>query len=128
MRTLTQTGKAEMMLTRRVVLGGTAALAAGLGTCGARASAPLIGKQAPGFYRYTVGSIEVTVINDGLSRMPITDGFVSNVPKDDVNAVLAALFMEKDFYAGPYNPIVINTGSKLAIVDTGTGEAAYKAL
>jgi len=30
-------------------------------------------------------------------------------------------------FVGPYNPIVINTGSKLAVVDTGTGQSAYTA-
>ena len=33
--------------------------------------------------------------------------------------------MNPDVFVGPYNPIVINTGSKLAVVDTGTGEAVY---
>jgi glyoxylase-like metal-dependent hydrolase (beta-lactamase superfamily II) len=33
--------------------------------------------------------------------------------------------MEKDMILNPYNPVVINTGGKLAIVDTGTSEAAY---
>jgi len=92
-----------------------------------RAAAPQAGKQAPAFYRYKVGSIEITVVNDGVSRMPVTDDFVSNASKNDVNAALEAAFLEKDFYAGPYNPIVINTGSKLALVDTGTGETAFGA-
>ena len=91
-----------------------------------RAATPSSGQQAPGYYRYCVGSIEITVVNDGVSRMPITDGFVENASKDQVNAALEAAFLEKDFYAGPYNPIVINTESKLALVDTGTGEAAFK--
>jgi hypothetical protein len=34
--------------------------------------------------------------------------------------------MEKDMMTTPYNPIVINTGSKLAVIDTGTGESNYK--
>ena len=91
-----------------------------------RAATPSSGQQAPGYYRYRVGSIEITVVNDGVSRMPITDGFVENASKDQVNAALEAAFLEKDFYPGPYNPIVINTESKLALVDTGTGEAAFK--
>ena len=43
-----------------------------------------------------------------------------------MNAALAEVFMEKDMMTTPYNPICINTGSKLAVVDTGTGEANYK--
>jgi glyoxylase-like metal-dependent hydrolase (beta-lactamase superfamily II) len=113
---------------RRALLGAAAATAAvsAVGTP-ALAAAPQSGKQAPGFYRYMVGSIEITVVNDGVSRMPITEGFVENASKDDVNAALSAAFLEKDFYAGPYNPIVINNGAKLALVDTGTGEQAFKA-
>lgn len=114
------------MLSRRAVMGGAAAIAASATSLPVRATAPQIGRQAPGFYRYKVGSIEITVVNDGVSRMPITEGFVENASKDEVNAALEAAFLEKDFYAGPYNPIVINTGSKLALVDTGTGEAAFK--
>jgi len=89
------------------------------------AAAPPIGRQAPGFYRYKVGSIEVTVVADGINRLPITDGFVLNAKKDQVNAALAAAFMEKDIFVAPYNPIVVNTGAKLAVIDTGFGEAAY---
>ena len=116
-----------MLLSRRTVLGASAAIAASMAAPPVRAAAPQVGQQAPGFYRYKVGSIEITVVNDGVSRMPITEDFVENASKEQVNAALEAAFLEKDFYAGPYNPIVINTGSKLALVDTGTGEAAYKA-
>lgn len=119
-------------LSRRALLsatavGATAAIAAGAGGRPAHAAAPQSGQQAPGFYRYKVGSIEITVVHDGVSRMPITEGFVENASTDAVNAALDAAFLERDFYAGPYNPIVINTGSKLALVDTGTGEQAYNA-
>ena len=30
-------------------------------------------------------------------------------------------------FVGPYNPIVLNTGGRLVLVDTGTGEKAYQA-
>ena len=117
--------------TRRQMLAGTAAAAFAAAipftaSSPVGAAAPAAGKQAPGVYRYKVGSIEVTVIADGINRMPITDEFVLNANKDEVNAALAAAFMEKDVFVGPYNPIVVNTGAKLAVIDTGTGEAAYK--
>ncbi len=114
------------IVSRRGILGGAVAAAASATTAPLHAAAPQSSNQAPGYYRYRVGSIEVTVVNDGVSRMPITDDFVANATKDQVNAALDAAFLEKDFYAGPYNPIVINTGSRLALVDTGTGETAFK--
>ena len=111
---------------RSTLLGAAATAVASTTSVASRAATPQSGHQAPGFYRYRVGSIEITVVNDGVSRMPITDDFVENASKEQVNAALEAAFLEKDFYAGPYNPIVINTGRKLALVDTGTGEAAFK--
>jgi glyoxylase-like metal-dependent hydrolase (beta-lactamase superfamily II) len=116
-------------LTRRHLLAGTAALAASPLVAGlpARAAAPPAGQQAPGFYRYKVGSIEITVVTDGANRLPVTDEFVTNVKKEQVQAALAAAHMDPNVFVGPYNPIVINTGSKLAVVDTGTGQSAYTA-
>ena len=64
-------------LSRRNVLQGAAAAAVLPAGSPANAAVPQIGRQAPGFYRYKVGSIEITVVNDGVSRMPITEGFVS---------------------------------------------------
>jgi glyoxylase-like metal-dependent hydrolase (beta-lactamase superfamily II) len=117
-----------MKLNRRSLLAGAATVGALVGegaiSC-VRAAAPPVGKQAPGFYRYKVGSIEITVVTDGVNRLPVTDEFVTNVTKEDVKAALAAAHMNPEVFVGPYNPIVINTGSKLAVVDTGTGHAVY---
>ena len=115
-------------LTRRSALAGAAmATAAVLGSRPARAAAPASNAQAPGFYRYKVGSIEITVVTDGANRLPVTDAFVLNAKKEEVNAALAEAFMEPGVFVGPYNPIVVNTGAKLAVIDTGTSEAAFKA-
>lgn len=118
-------------LTRRQMLVGTAAAAVAatvplIAAAPARAAAPQFGKQAPGFYRYKLGSFEITVVTDGKSRVPITDAFVTNASKDEVKAALAALFMDTEIFYGPYNPIVVNTGANLAVIDTGNGEAAYQ--
>jgi glyoxylase-like metal-dependent hydrolase (beta-lactamase superfamily II) len=116
-------------LTRRSVL--TGAVAAGATALApfaptpVRAAAPLADKQAAGFYRYKVGSFEVTVITDGANRMQLPADLVANATKDQVNAQLAAAYMDKDVFVGPYNPIVVNTGAKLVLIDTGTGEAAF---
>jgi glyoxylase-like metal-dependent hydrolase (beta-lactamase superfamily II) len=86
----------------------------------AKAAAPLGGKQTAGWYRYKVGELEITVVTDGVNRFALPDSFVTNVKKEEVNAALAAAFMEQDRLAIPYNPI-----SKLVIIDTGTGEANH---
>ena len=104
--------------TRRNILSAAAGAAAATTALShpVRATTPLAGKQAAGWYRYKIGSIEVTVATDGVSRFK----------KDVVNAALAEVFMEKDMMTTPYNPIAINTGSRLAVIDTGTGESNYK--
>ena len=113
-----------MELTRRDAMLG-ALVTGAAAAMPAQAKAPLSDRQAPGFYRYRVGEIEITAVNDGVSAMPITDDFVRNVPKAEVNKVLESLFMAPNVYAGPYNPILVNTGRQLALVDTGTGEAGF---
>ena len=117
-------------LTRRTALTGVAAAAAAAfapfgAATSVRAAVPAADKQAPGFYRYKVGSFEITVVTDGVNRMKLPDNFVKNASKDEVNAALAAAYMEKDVFVGPYNPIVVNTGQKLVLIDTGTSEKAF---
>jgi glyoxylase-like metal-dependent hydrolase (beta-lactamase superfamily II) len=114
-------------LSRRTLLAGAAAaaLAPAVVSSPASAAAPAAGRQAPGFYRYTVGNFEITVVTDGVSRFPLPDDFVSNMRKDEVQAGLAAAHMSTEIFFNPYNPIVVNTGSRLVAIDTGTGEANY---
>ncbi|MFL6796316.1 MAG: MBL fold metallo-hydrolase [Xanthobacteraceae bacterium] len=38
---------------------------------------------------------------------------------------MAAAHFPPDLMTTPYNPIVVNTGSKLVVIDTGTGEATF---
>jgi glyoxylase-like metal-dependent hydrolase (beta-lactamase superfamily II) len=116
------------VLTRRTLLTGTAAAgAAALGSlpsAPAFAAAPPAGKQAPAFYRYKVGSHEVTVVSDGARTFPLGDTFVLNAKKDEVAAALEAAYMPKDKMTIVFNPIVVNNGSKLVLIDTGNGPGA----
>ena len=115
-------------LTRRTVLSGAAAatLAPFTMPLPAFAAAPPAGTQVPGWYRYKVGAFEITVVTDGVNRFKLPDDMVANAKKEDVNAALLAAHMEPDVFVGPYNPIVVNAGQKLVVIDTGTGEAAFQ--
>ena len=115
-------------ITRRTALLGTAAaaIAPAFAAMPAMATAPAAGKQAPGFYRYKVGTIEVTVVADGVNRFKVPDDLVSNATPDQVKAALAASYMSTEFFENTFTPIVLNTGGKLVLIDTGIGEAAYK--
>jgi len=118
-----------MDLSRRHALAGAAALAASplLATGSAKAAAPLADKQAPSFYRYKVGDAQVNVISDGASTFPLADTFVLNAKKDEVNAVLDKAFLPKDKMTIHFAPLVINTGGKLVVIDTGNGPGAFAA-
>jgi glyoxylase-like metal-dependent hydrolase (beta-lactamase superfamily II) len=116
-----------MDLSRRHALAGAAALAATplLPTLSAKAAAPIADKQAPSFYRYKIGDAQVNAISDGANTFPLPDMFVANAKKDEVNAALEKAFMPKDKMTINFAPLVINTGGKVVVVDTGNGAAAF---
>jgi glyoxylase-like metal-dependent hydrolase (beta-lactamase superfamily II) len=61
-----------------------------------------------------------------MNSNPLSDAYVSNAPKADVNAVLEADFLAKDKVTHSYTPVVINTGSKLVAIDTGLGLGMFE--
>jgi TAT (twin-arginine translocation) pathway signal sequence len=105
---------------------GTAAVLSPLGLPMARAAVPPAGGQSPGFYRYKVGDYECTSINDGARTFPIPDGFVTNAAKEEVLAAAEAAYMPKGMVTVPFNPQLIDTGSKLILIDTGNGVANFE--
>ena len=116
--------------TRRSLLSGTAASAMGalasFRSSPVWAAAPTAGKQAPGFYRYKIGDIEVTVVTDGVIRGKLLDNFVTNVPTEEVKNALAAAHLDRNIFSNTFTPIVVNTGGKVVLIDTGVGEAGFK--
>lgn len=119
-------------LDRRRMIAGTAAATATVALLpnfctSTLAAAPPVGTQNASWYRYKVGTHEVTVVTDGVNRFKFPDGFVANKSRDEVNTGLATGYWQpaKDMVAIPYTPVVINTGSKLVVIDTGTGEANF---
>jgi glyoxylase-like metal-dependent hydrolase (beta-lactamase superfamily II) len=117
-------------LNRRHFLAGAAAagaataLASSFGASPARAAVPPTGTQAPGFYRYKVGSFECTSINDGAFVRPV-DNFVNNIPKEEALAAADAAYMPQGKVTVPLNPQLINTGDKLVLIDCGLGIANF---
>ncbi|MCC6946465.1 MAG: MBL fold metallo-hydrolase [Bradyrhizobiaceae bacterium] len=117
---------------RTLLTGATALTAAALAPAGvatpARAAAPMSGKQAPGFYRYKVGDYEVTAITDGVRPTPLSDGYVRNQSRGNVSEALAALYPghDKEQPVSPFTPVVVNTGSKLVVIDTGMGPTVFQ--
>jgi glyoxylase-like metal-dependent hydrolase (beta-lactamase superfamily II) len=110
------------MMTRRAALLGGASLAlAPSFVPTAQAAAPVAGKQAPGFYRYKVGEYECTSLSDGANTFALPDNWVRNVSKDQAIKAAEEAYMPKGMVTVPFNPQIINTGSKLVLFDTGFG-------
>jgi glyoxylase-like metal-dependent hydrolase (beta-lactamase superfamily II) len=107
------------MLTRRSLLAGSAALVAGADPAGA--AAPPADTQAPGLYRYRIGSFELTALYDGIWYRPITEKFIRNAPFAEVEHALDVAFMPHDKLETPFTTLIVNTGKKLVLIDTGTG-------
>jgi glyoxylase-like metal-dependent hydrolase (beta-lactamase superfamily II) len=105
---------------------GAATVMMPLGTQTAQAAVPQAAAQAAGFYRYKVGAYECTSINDGARSFPMPDTFVKNIPKEEALAAADAAYMPKGMVTVPFNPQLINTGSKLILIDTGNGISTYE--
>jgi glyoxylase-like metal-dependent hydrolase (beta-lactamase superfamily II) len=108
-------------LTRRNLLAGTAATALAAGADRAAAAAPPAGAATPGIYRYKIGSYELTALYDGIWYRPIGDKFIRNAPFAEVEHALDAAFMPHDKLTTPFTTLIVNTGSRLVLIDTGTG-------
>ena len=112
-------------LTRRHVIAAAASAAAAAAMSApatpAGAAAPPAGKQAPNFYRSKLGDFEITVVNDGARAIPLPPAFVRNVSNEQVLTAAEAAYMPKGSIVAPFNPIVVNTGAKLVLIDTGYG-------
>src|SRR3984885_1243880 len=107
-------------ISRRALLAGSALAATGP-LAPAFGAPPPAGKEMPGIYRYRIGTFELTALYDGIWYRPITDTFIRNAPFAEVEHALDAAFMPHDKLATPFTALVVNTGSKLVLIDTGTG-------
>ena len=113
-----------MQPTRRAAIGGAigAALAATTTAVTPTQAQAQTARPAPaGWYRFKIGDIEVTAINDGFFRRP-TEGFVRNANDAEVKQALADAFLPQDQVFIPFTTLAVNAGGKLVLLDTGTGD------
>ena len=84
----------------------------------ASAAAPMVKTQAPGYYRVMLGDFEVTAISDGTVALDVAK--LLSEPAAKTQTVL-----KKSFVSSPLetsvNAFLVNTGSRLVLVDTGAG-------
>ena len=93
--------------------------AAALSGADALAAAPMVKTNAPAFHRFMLGDFEITVVNDGTTELPV-DTLLKGIGKEQVDEILAKNYLKSPL-EGSFNTFLINTGSKLVLVDSGAG-------
>jgi glyoxylase-like metal-dependent hydrolase (beta-lactamase superfamily II) len=97
-------------------------LAAALGAAliaftAAHAEAPPAKGQAPGWYRMMLGNFEITALSDGTVALPV-DKLLTHISPERIKALLARSYLTPPVETS-VNGYLINTGSKLVLIDTG---------
>ena len=78
------------------------------------------GVQGPGVYRFKLGDFQISALFDGVWYLPIDDKLVRNASGTEVNQALAAAFLPPNILPISFTALLVNTGTKLILIDTGT--------
>lgn len=84
----------------------------------ANASAPMRMTQ-PGYYRMMLGHFEVTALSDGTQPVPV-EKLLTHVAPQQMRQDLNARFLSSP-YDMSFTAFLVNTGSRLILIDTGAG-------
>lgn len=86
----------------------------------ASAEAPSQRTQVPGYYRLMLGNFEITALYDG--AIDLDEKLLMNIQKRDIQRLLARQFLQGPKVQTAVNAYLINTGSKLVLVDAGAAK------
>jgi glyoxylase-like metal-dependent hydrolase (beta-lactamase superfamily II) len=106
------------MLTKHVLATFAAAACAAFAANPAFAAAPMAKTPAPGYFRMMLGDFEITPLSDGTVDLPADQLLHQKAEK--TKADLAKSFLELPLETSD-NAYLVNTGSKLVLIDTGAG-------
>jgi glyoxylase-like metal-dependent hydrolase (beta-lactamase superfamily II) len=98
-------------------LGGTI----GLGAKPALAKLPMIEGGTPYFYRFNLGGAQATIVSDGVLPLGDPSGAFIGLSPDEVRAQLSGDFLRTDNIILEQNILVLNTGDRVVLFDTGMG-------
>lgn len=85
----------------------------------AHAGAPQQPVQAPGWYRMMIGEIEVTALSDGTAGLHV-DQLLQRTSPQKIQSALAKWRLGVPLETS-FNGYLVNTGSKLVLIDAGAG-------
>ena len=83
----------------------------------AHAEAAMAKSQAPGWYRMKVGAFEVTALSDGTVALPV-DKLLTGQKAAVIDGLLTRSFLKAPVETS-VNGYLVNTGSKLVLIDAG---------
>jgi glyoxylase-like metal-dependent hydrolase (beta-lactamase superfamily II) len=95
------------------------ALIAGLAWSSADAQTPMSNDATPGWYRMRLGQFEITALADGTLELPV-DKIFTKINPTRIHSMLARAYLSNDVEL-TVNAFLVNTGTKLVLIDTGTG-------
>ncbi len=78
-------------------------------------------RQAPGWFRFRLGAIEVSVVSDGNLLTPAALLGV-NADPEEVRAFLAAHYLDAETNFAHTNHVVLHHGARTTLVDVGSGD------
>ena len=113
---MTRTATTLTNTLRRLTLAGLFLLGSSL----AMAEAPQQKTQVPGYYRLMLGQFEVTALYDG--AIDLDEKMLKNIDKRDIQRLLAREFLKGPKVQTAVNAYLVNTGSKLILVDAGAAK------
>jgi glyoxylase-like metal-dependent hydrolase (beta-lactamase superfamily II) len=88
--------------------------------CLSFAGAPQQKTQVPGYYRFMVGSFEVTALYDGY--IDLDSALLRNTNPKEVQGLLARMFLKGPKVQTAVNAYLVNTGDQLVLVDAGAAK------
>lgn len=85
------------------------------------AKAPVAGVETPLWYRFMLGAFECAVVSDGVLQLGDPAAPFPDAPKAELLAMLESRFLPTDQWNADENVLVVNTGERLVIFDSGIG-------
>lgn len=115
-------------VSRRQALLGTATIAgaaalSGLSPSLSLAKAPFAATQAPYYYRFAHGKMQATVVSDGILPLGEPSASFLGTSKEEIGKMLTDNFLSPANAVLEQNILVLNTGDKLVLFDTGMGSS-----
>ncbi len=75
----------------------------------------------PGFFRFTLGDMALTVVSDGHLELD-AGGLGVNADPEEVQAFLARHYLSTEIHYSHTNHLVIESGDRVVLVDIGSGD------